>query len=92
MAEEGGRVSAYTVRLKKSAEKELDSIVDPNHRRIVKRLEQLGLTPRPPGTKKLQGSDGYRIRVGDFRILYLVDDQAKAVEVTAVGHRREVYR
>jgi mRNA interferase RelE/StbE len=50
-------------------------------------------TPRPAGCTKLAGTaDGYRIRVGDYRIVYLIDDAAQIVTVTRVGHRREVYR
>jgi len=83
---------AYTVILKRSAEKELDRLQQDVHRRITKKLVELEDDPRPPGMKRLQGSDGYRIRVGDWRILYVVNDETKTVEVVAVGRRREVYR
>jgi len=60
--------------------------------RIVPRLEHLAASPRPPGCKKLKGGDReWRIRVGDYRIVYEIDDSAKTVDVTRIAHRREVY-
>jgi mRNA interferase RelE/StbE len=47
--------------------------------------------PRPPGARKLQGRDGLRVRVGDYRVIYLVEDNVLRVLVIAVGHRREIY-
>ena len=55
-------------------------------------MEKFEENPRPMGVKKLSGQDAYRIRVGDYRILYEIDDTAKTVLVFAVRHRREVYR
>jgi mRNA interferase RelE/StbE len=83
---------AYTVILKRSAEKELDRLPETLHRRLAAKLLELETNPRPPGVQKLQGHDGYRIRVGDYRVLYLIDDPSETVHVTAIGHRREVYR
>ena len=55
-------------------------------------LEKLEASPRPPGCKKLKGADKeWRIRVGDYRIVYEIDDAAKTVDVTRIAHRREVY-
>jgi mRNA interferase RelE/StbE len=83
----------YTVRLKRSAEKELEDLPDHVHDRIVKRLLALEQNPRPRGVKKLKGrAEEYRLRVGDYRILYVVDDAIQVVEVIAIRHRREVYR
>ena len=82
----------YTVILKRSAEKEVGRLQQNVHRRITKKLLELEDDPRPLGVKKLQGSDGYRIRVGDYRILYVINDETRIVEIIAVGHRREVYR
>jgi len=60
--------------------------------RIVPRLEHLGAVPRPPGCKKLRGGDKeWRIRVGDYRIVYTIDDRARTVEVTRIAHRGDVY-
>jgi mRNA interferase RelE/StbE len=60
--------------------------------RIVLRLEHLAATPRPPGCKKLKGGDKeWRIRVGEYRIVYVIDDRARTVDVTRIAHRRDVY-
>lgn len=83
---------AYVVILKRPAEKELDRLPTQVHRRITQKLLELENDPRPHGVQKLHGEDRYRIRIGDYRVLYLIDERAKTVEVVAVGHRREVYR
>ncbi len=83
---------SYTVRLKRSAERELKKLPTTMHDRVVKELARLAETPRPHNVKKLSGQEGYRLRVGDYRVLYLIDDAKKTIEIIAVGHRREVYR
>lgn len=83
---------AYEVILGRSAEKDLDRLPVNLRQRITRKLLALENDPRPPGVQKLHGHDGYRIRIGDYRILYLIDDEAKKVDLLAVGHRREVYR
>ena len=83
----------YTVRLKRSAEKELEDLPDNIHNRIVKRLLALEQNPRPRGTRKLRGrAEEYRLRIGDYRALYIVDDAAQEVEVIVIRRRREAYR
>ena len=82
----------YIVHLKRSAEKELADLPREVHQRIIKRLLTLKANPRPRGAKKLGGGESYRIRVGDYRVLYTIDDTLQKIEVSAVGHRREVYR
>lgn len=83
----------YRVLLKRSAEKELSRLREPVHGRIVSRLLALKTEPRPPDLKKLRGgTNGYRLRVGEYRILLEIDDSARSVTVLAVGHRRDVYR
>ena len=82
----------YAVYLKRSAEKELAGLPEEVHRKIMKRLLTLKDNPRPYGSKKLWGGERYRIRVGDYRILYTIDDALRKIEVSAVGHRREEYR
>jgi len=83
----------YAVHLKRSAEKELEDLPDHVHDRIVKRLLALEENPRPRGVRKLRDRTGeYRLRVGDYRVLYVVDDTAHVVEVIAIRHRREAYR
>ena len=83
---------AYFVLLKKSVEKELDRLPAGTHDQIEERLRVLADNPRPHGSKKLHGQQAYRIRVGDYRVLYTIDDEARTVTVYSVGHRREVYR
>ncbi|MGA2137339.1 MAG: type II toxin-antitoxin system RelE/ParE family toxin [Verrucomicrobiia bacterium] len=83
---------AYTVILKRSAERELDRLPAQLHDRITRKLLELEDDPRPHGVQKLHGQDRYRIRIGDYRVLYIIDDRAQTVEIVAVGHRRDVYR
>ncbi|MGA2222581.1 MAG: type II toxin-antitoxin system RelE/ParE family toxin [Verrucomicrobiia bacterium] len=83
---------AYTVIVNRAAEKELDRLPEKVRQRITRKLIELENNPRPHGVQKLHGHDGHRVRIGDYRVLYLIDDEAQTVEVLAVGHRREVYR
>ena len=82
----------YEVLIKRSAEKELDSLPSSVSKRIAKRLFSLEGDPRPAGAKKLQGEEAYRLRVANYRVLYTVDDATRQVAIYAVGHRREIYR
>jgi len=83
---------SYTVEIKRSAEKEMDRLPNKIHRHISEKILALEANPRPPGTRKLQGGEGYRLRIGDYRVLYTVDDQTRHVFVYSVAHRREAYR
>ncbi|MGB9256885.1 MAG: type II toxin-antitoxin system RelE/ParE family toxin [Candidatus Korobacteraceae bacterium] len=83
----------YAVEVKPSARKELESLPDSMLARVVQRLESLRRNPKPAGVKKLKGyKDQWRIRVGDWRVLYIIDDEARLVSITRIAHRREVYR
>jgi len=82
----------YQVILKRSAEHELDRVPGHVFDRVKRKLLTLEHNPRPVGVQKLQGHDAYRLRVGDYRILYLIDDASKRVEIISVAHRREAYR
>ena len=83
----------YKLRIKKSAVKELEIISRKSDRqRIAARIESLAENPRPPGCKKLSGSDRYRIRQGDFRIVYSVEDDELVVYVVKIGDRKSVYK
>jgi len=85
-------VASYCVVLTSSAEKELKGLSAQLNARIVPRLENLADNPRPPGCKKLQGGDKeWRIRVGDYRVVYTIDDAKLLVEVTRTRHRSDVY-
>jgi len=82
----------YTLRVRRSAEKELDRLPEFIHERLSRRILGLEDNPRPQGAKKLSHREEYRLRVGQYRVLYTIDDEHKIVEIVAVGHRREVYR
>ncbi len=82
----------YTLRVRRSAEKELDRLHDSIHARLTKHILDLQDTPRPQVIKKLSNREEYRLRVGQYRILYTIDDEEKVIEIVAIGHRREVYR
>ena len=83
---------AYSVCIKRSAEKEMDRLPARTFERVAQAVLKLERDPRPTGSKKLRGAQDYRLRVGSYRILYSVDDRNRVVEVIAVGHRRDVYR
>lgn len=87
-------MAVYSLAVKKSAAKEIESIEPAAVRRqIVARIRALAGTPRPAGAEKLAGSpDLLRVRQGPFRILYRIDDAEQRIEIVKVGHRREVYR
>ena len=82
----------YQVLIRSSAEKEMDALPRAAHARVSAKISNLAENPRPAGCKKMKGTDGYRIRVGDYRVIYTVDDKIVLVTVVGVGHRREVYR
>ena len=82
----------YSLEIKQSAQKELDALDDALFTRIDRKILALADNPRPAGRKKLKGyKDQWRARIGDWRVLYIVDDAAKLVTVTRIAHRREVY-
>jgi len=85
-------VANYDLRIKPSAVKELEDLQAKDRRRLVSKIQNLAEEPRPRGCEKLSGKDRYRLRQGDFRILFEVDDDAQAVIVVKIGHRRDVYR
>ena len=82
----------YQVILPRSVQKELDRLPDDVARRIVVRLTGLETNPRPADVKKLKGRDAWRIRVGDYRVIYEIHDRFLQIIVITVGHRREIYR
>jgi len=84
---------AYTVQVLPSAQRQIAKLDPPIRRRIAAAIDDLADDPRPSGSKKLQGSENtWRIRVGDYRILYVIHDRQAVVLVIEIGHRREVYR
>jgi mRNA interferase RelE/StbE len=83
----------YAVLLETAAERSLRRLDAVAFRRVVAALQILADNPRPPGCRKLTGSDrDWRIRVGDYRVVYEIDDKNREVRVMRIRHRREVYR
>ena len=82
----------YEVRIVSAAEREMDKLPAAIHKRISRRILTLEDNPRLRGAKKLSGREEYRLRIGDYRILYTVDDKNRVVTIFAMGHRREIYR
>jgi mRNA interferase RelE/StbE len=83
---------SYVIQIKSAARKYLLS-VDSNLRRVISRkINELADTPRPAGCKKLKGWGTYRIRVGDYRVVYEIRDDVLIVLVVRVAHRREAYK
>ena len=83
----------YRIEVKPQAEKMLARIPHPHRRRIARAIDALAHTPRPAGSIKLAGSDdAYRIRVGDYRIVYQVLDKVLIVYIIRVAHRKDIYR
>ena len=87
-------MAKYRVVIKPSASKEIDAVGQKKDRqRIVLRIQSLGENPRPFGCEKLSGQlDRYRVREGNYRILHSIDDEKLLIDVTKVGHRKDVYR
>jgi mRNA interferase RelE/StbE len=83
----------YKVTFKKKAGKELRKLPSTVLKRVSKSIDDLEENPRPDGSKKLKGSDEntWRIRTGDYRVIYVIEDTIKIVEIRKVGHRKDVY-
>ena len=82
----------YRVILPKSVQKELDRLPDDVGARMMARLRALEANPRPADVKKLKGRPAWRVRIGDYRIIYEIHDRELVVIIITIGHRREVYR
>ena len=85
-------MASYSVFIKASAAKELEGLPQKDLRRVVHKIERPRSAPRPPGCEKLTGENRYRIRQGDYRVVYSVDDTSHQVVIVKIGHRRDVYR
>ena len=84
----------YTIFIKPSALKELGKLPKATVKKTEKVISSLSNEPRPTGVKKLKGIDEdlYRIRVGDYRIIYSIGDEIKIIDILKIGHRKEIYR
>ena len=86
-------MTVYRVLLERSAEKNLARLASDVHDRVITAIQALAKNPRPTGCRKLAGSKSdWRIRVGDYRVVYEIADEIRIVRVNRVRHRREVYR
>lgn len=83
----------YELYLEGTAERDLKRLSAEDFHRVIPRIKALAEDPRPPGCRKLVGAKSdWRIRIGDYRVIYGIDEKAKSVRVFRVRHRREVYR
>ncbi len=82
----------YEIVFKRKVEKSVARLPDNAYQRVTRAIDDLSETPRPPGCPKLRGRNEWRIRVGDYRIVYGIDDERRVLEVLNVAHRRDVYR
>ena len=85
-------MASYSLEIKRSAAKELAQLPPKDRGRVVARIQALADDPRPVGAEKLSGQERYRVRQGDYRILYEIEDQILRIMVVKIGHRRDVYR
>lgn len=83
----------YEVYLERAAERDLKRLLPKDFYQIIPHIQSLAENPRPAGCRKITGSKSdWRIRIGDYRVIYEIDEKAKAVKVMRVRHRREAYR
>lgn len=83
---------SYDIRIKSSAKKQLDKLPPKDRERVLQRIVTLAADPRPAGATKLTGTNAWRVRQGDYRILYTIEDAVLLIEVIRIGHRRDIYR
>jgi len=82
----------YSILILRRAPKELEDLPRDAYGRVCQAIPGLEADPRPSGCRKLSGRDGWRVRVGDYRVVYEIDDDASMITVLHIGHRRDVYR
>ena len=85
-------MESYRIVIKKSAAKEIEKIQKKDRIRVIEKIRSLSNDPQPEGSKKLSGQEKYRIRQGDYRILYQIIDDKLIITVVKIGHRRDVYK
>ena len=85
-------MAKYNIEIKKSAAKEIENLPKRELQIVLHKIHSLTENPRPHGCEKLSGQDKYRVRCGDYRILYTIADVVLIVCVVKVGHRKDVYR
>lgn len=85
-------MAGYKIYFRVSVEKDLRTIPKKDINKILRRIESLGSDPKPPGVEKLTGQERYRLRQGNYRIVYSVQDNELSVWIVRIGHRKDVYR
>jgi len=85
-------MAKYEVFVLPSAQKEIKKLSKPVQSKVFKALLSLAENPRPTGCKKLVGTDAWRFRIGEYRIVYSIEDKILTIEVIRVAHRKDVYR
>jgi mRNA interferase RelE/StbE len=83
---------SYSIGILRRAQKELAQLPKQEYERIKEAIKSLTQDPRPAGCKKLSGREGWRIRVGDYRVIYEIDDPQQSLTILHIGHRRDVYK
>lgn len=82
----------YALFILRRAQKELGQIAESQQSAIIRAIQKMTDEPRPSGCIKLTGRDGWRMRVGNFRVIYEIDDNTREVVILHIGHRRDIYR
>ena len=82
----------YDLRIKSSAVRALEELPRNDRVKVARRMQELAHEPRPHGCEKLSGEEKYRIRQGNYRVIYSIDDDGRSVLIVKIGHRKEVYR
>jgi mRNA interferase RelE/StbE len=85
-------VASYKIYFRKSAAKELGKLPNPEIQKIIQRIESLAIDPRPIGCEKLTGQEFYRIRQGNYRIVYSIQADELTIWVVKIGHRKNIYK
>ncbi len=83
---------SYTISIQRRAQKELSQFPPGAYEQVREAIRALGHNPRPTGCHKLIARTGWRIRIGDFRVIYEIDDKKQTILVLHIGHRRDIYR
>ena len=82
----------YKVELRRRVQQSFDKLSEKDRRVVITALESLEQEPRPRGVEKIRGTELWRIRKGDYRVIYCINDQEQTIAVVRIGHRRDVYR
>lgn len=82
----------YRIELRRRAQRTLDRLPKSDFQSVIEAIKELAQTPRPRGIEKVKSTGLWRIRQGDYRIVYAIDDSQKTVIILRLGHRREIYR